>query len=187
MTSFTVPSPRTWKNDDIPDYAVLQTELFDTMDFLANPPALKFRQTVPMNCTNSAWSTIIWDGIELDTHGAFSSANSTRATPQVPGWYKGYFGVDLDKLGTSADTTGRREVQAYWNMTRSYGRKMAPANAFTASTFFCAQGLSFLAPFNGSTDYIQVRIWQNSGSTLKTLVSRTDYQPVLYMKWHCRL
>lgn len=187
MTTYTVAAPKTWVDGEIPDYAELQTELYDVMGFVLNPPAVKLRQTTNQSLTNGAWSYLSFDAAELDTHGAWNSAgNKTIITPQVPGFYLGWCGVAFSTSGSF--TAGQRDIEARINNVDSLVmHKNIPPSAFSGSTYVKPAGLSFLAPFNGTTDYLQIRVYQASGTTMTTVADRTDYQPQLFLKWHCRL
>lgn len=187
MSTFVVPTPKTWVDNEIPSYADLEAELYDPVQFILNPPAVKLRQTTNQTLNNGQWSYLSWDGAELDTHGAFNSAgNKTQVTPQVPGWYLGWCGVAFNTSGSFM--AGQRDIEARINDTDSMiMHKNIPPSAFSGSTSVKPAGLSFLAAFNGTTDYLQIRVYQASGGTMTTIANRTDYQPQLYLKWHCRL
>lgn len=187
MTTYTVPSPKTWSDGDIPTYDQIQAELYDTVNFILNPPAIKLRQTTNQTLTNGAWSYISWDGAEMDTHGAWNSAgNKTMVTPQVPGWYLGWASVAFNTSGSY--TVGQRDIEARLNDTDSMiMHKNVPPDAFSGDTYIKPSGLSFLVPCNGTTDFVQIRAYQSSGGSMTTIANRTDYQPQLYLKWHCRL
>lgn len=183
--SFVVPSPKTWVDGDIPDYSELQTELFDAVNFLLNPPTVKVRQTVAQSISASTWTPLSFDGVELDTHGATSTADKTKVTPQVPGWYLGWCSNAWD-TATGSFTVGRRDISPWLNNTTRIMQWTQPPVAFSGSTY-PKPNRAFLVACNGTTDYIQVNVYQQSSTTMKTIANRTDYQPQLYLKWHCRL
>lgn len=185
------PSPRTWADKEKPNYFILNTELYDTWDFLLNPPMLRMRQVTAQNLPNGTWTAITWDKEDIDTHGFHSTAvNPTRITPTVPGWYRGYYGVSFKPQSTSADTTGIRSGGLIFNGAgladiewRSY---LNPSNVVGHS---CVIKGNVFGPvyFNGVNDYVEVWAYQNSGGTKTTDVGAgtTDYeeQPEFGIRW----
>jgi hypothetical protein len=184
-------APRTWVNREIPPVDTWNEDLYATWQFLLNPPMCKARQTTLQSVvTGSTWVVLAFQVEDVDNYGFHStSVNPSRFTPTVAGWYKGYFGYSFKPLNTAADTTGRRmgAIRMNGNTGTYYGRAdtLAP-NIQNANVV--AKGNQW-GPlyFNGTTDYVEVIVMQNSGSTLTTDVGAgaTDYeeQPEFYMRW----
>lgn len=185
----TVPSPRTWVDNEIPPYSTWNTELYDTLNFLLNPPMVKLYASVAQAQASGSWVIITWDFEEVDTDNMHSSTvNPTRIIPKTAGWYKGWVTGSWVNLNTSADTTGRRLVGVGKNTTTPgtvfIRRDSRPGLASGQNTIL--KGLKFSTYFNGTTDYINVHTFQDSGSSVNTDVSLPEYRPELFMRWFRR-
>lgn len=176
------PNPRTWVDKEIPPYSTWNRDLYATWQFLLNPPMVKSRQTTAQLILNSVWTSLNFQVDEIDTHGAHSSLWPSRFIAQVPGYYVGYAGASFAYFGG-----GQREVGVAMNLGSCLDREqnMYPSPAGTYAT----KGVSF-GPwyFNGTTDFIEVKVYQTFGTSgILTDVGTgdTDYErpPEFYMRW----
>lgn len=181
----TVPTPRVFK--DRPDpasiltYAEWNAALYDTVYFLLNPPMVHVQQQTAQNIANSTWVAVTWDTEIVDTEGSHSTVtNPTRITPKTPGLYMGWFGSSW-----ANNTTGKRHMAWRQNGTFVGGHSRVDWRPTISGT--AQKGFRFWLPFNGTTDYLELMVWQNSGATLATFpqVIEPDRaaSPELYMRW----
>lgn len=181
----TLVIPRTWVDNTRPSNADFKTELTDSIDFLLNPPKIKLRQATAqtgLTGTSGIWTDIGNWSPEVDSHGFFGAGATTRITPTVPGWYKGWFGVSWAALSTAADTTGVRVGLLAKNGTNSDGYRQLRA-AWSSGIYTAMKGVRFHVYCNGTTDYLQVRAGSNSGSTHSTNVAWHGVAPEFFMRW----
>ena len=178
------PAPRTWVDKEIPPVATWNVDLSAHWTFLLNPPMVKVRQTTLQAIANNTWTALTFQTEDVDTHGFHStSTNPSRLKPTVPGWYTGYGGVSF---ASNASTTTRRLMRFAKNGTTFYDRSdsLAPSPAANLVVKGVAFGPLY---FNGTTDYLEVQAYQDSGGSINTDVGAgsTDYeeQPEFYMRW----
>lgn len=182
------PAPRTWANGEKPDYQTWNQELYDTWVFLLNPPMVKARQTTAQSIPTSSWTALNFQTEDVDTHGFHSATvNPSRFTPTVPGFYVGYAGVSWVY---NATTNSRRMFRIQKNGTTAWDRAdtLAPN---LANANLVVKGVAFGPLYcNGTTDYVEVYAYQDSGAAINTDVGSgtTDYeeQPEFYMRWYSK-
>jgi hypothetical protein len=120
--------------------------------------------------TDSAWNKVTYDTEVYDTNSNFASS---RFTPTVAGYYQVTARVVFDgfALGQSILTIRKNNVEEK--------RLMQIPNSVSSSV--CPMG-SALIYMNGSTDYIEIFVFQNSGSSQAILGSysaETYFQAVM--------
>ena len=181
-----VPTPRTWNNKDRPNYAVFNKELRDNIEFLLNPPMCKLRKEGVQSFVDSTWTAIVWDYDEVDTDNMHSLiANSNRITPKTQGWYIGSTGMTWKQLNTANDTSGRRLVAVQKN-AGSYIVRMDSRASGVQNRDRHNKAIPFAVSMNGTTDYIEVLAYQDSGSTMTTQGNTfgKEFWPEFYMRWY---
>lgn len=136
---------------------------------------LHLRQTTAQTNAILGDGTILavtWGAVDLDTFGGWSSSpNPSRYTPNVAGWY-----LLMGACSFSGNATGYR--QTVW---RKNGGTINGSNAIVianGANTSVVVARPILVQFNGSTDYIELGVTQNSGATLSTVVT-TSNQPSL--------
>lgn len=121
-----------------------------------NMPAFSAYQTTGMAVSNATWTKILFDIKQFDTNNNFASS---RFTPTVAGYYQ--------VNGTMSMGITSNTVWALCGVYKngaiySYGTyALGTGNGLLTST-------STLVYCNGSTDYIELYVYQNSGSTNST-------------------
>ena len=120
-----------------------------------NGPAFSAYQSSATSVSNATGTKILFGNETFDTNSNFASS---RFTPTVSGYYQISASVALNITGASV-------VQLYMNTS-------------TQVAFTYAEGISAVMPstgviskllyFNGSTDYVEVFSYQNSGGSVNT-------------------
>jgi hypothetical protein len=167
-----VPVPRTWTTGEVVTAAFLNG-VRDALNFILTPPLFVGRQTVVQTAANLAWTGVTWDVEDTDTAGGHSTVtNTSRYTGQYPGWYSIESNIDW-----AANAAGFRSIAWRTNGGTTFGKTQIP----TISGVDCAEGTAGTVFLNGSTDYVETIIFQNSGGNLNT--SRTDGDPRTQVCW----
>lgn len=96
----------------------------------------------------------------LDTLGAYSAGNPSRFTPTVAGYY-----AITGTMGFAANTTGVRIIEVALNGTAVAAQQFSTASAGDAR-FPLPPAIIYM---NGTTDYLEIRGYQNSGGALNTI------------------
>lgn len=113
----------------------------------------------------AAFATMFWDTEVSDDWGFHStSTNASRVTPTVPGWY-----LVSGKVAFVSDTngTGRRGAAIAKNGTRiDQLLFQAPSSAAPYSPL-----PGTVVQMDGSTDYLEVQAFQESGADRTTIAS----------------
>jgi hypothetical protein len=123
-------------------------------------PQCHVRLTTSWVMVNNAATAINFSAADIwDTDTIHDTAtNNTRLTPHTKGLYLCYA-----TLAFPANATGERFVSIRLNGTTDIGKNEVPVSSASAQTTLPA-----LAPYqlNGSTDYIEMLYFQNSGGSL---------------------
>jgi len=123
---------------------------------------------------NSVATALTWDTEVVDTHGWHStSSNTSRITPNVAGW------VELKAfVHFAGNATGRRAAVAKMNAgTANYGEIKAATSASGVSALVVREFL-----VNGSTDYLEVFGFQDSGGALNTADTTNTFFSVRWLR-----
>jgi hypothetical protein len=117
---------------------------------------------------SNATNTKVQNGVEnFDTNNCFDSTTNYRFTPTVAGYYQ--VNANLTLNGASATTVISCFI--YKNNTTAVVATQTP---FNATGSYVTATCSTVLYMNGTTDYIEQYVWQNSGSTLTVLTGRPD-------------
>ena len=181
------PSIYTWVNDENLLASNMRSRVEDVLNFLMNPPMVRLRKTTNQNFTNATFAMVSWDFVEVEVTNMWDSSQPTRIKPSVPGWYIGSCGWSCN-----GNTTGLREMNVYKNgatntatdvnMIRNMGQGYANASWTNVS-----RGNIFLEQFNGTTDYVEMQLFQNSGGTLGMQVNTQESQADFTLRWFALL
>lgn len=127
--------------------------------------------------TGDPANALSWDNIILDNLGGWSSGQPTRYTPTIAGWYQ-----LTGSVGFAASASGTRRG-ASWLVNGSLpvaGTATPHANT-PASIQLTAEARTLPVQLNGSTDYVQLAPFQNTGAALNTDTgSRRPYIAIYY-------
>lgn len=177
------PVPRTWADLEIPPFSTWNLDLYATWDFLLNPPMVKVRQTTAQSIPTATWTGITFQVEDIDNYGFHSAAYPKRLTPTVPGYYVGYCGASF-----AASTVGQRVVALCQNSETANTYRQEFNIYPTTGVNMVMKGVAFGPLYmNGTTDYLALAVYQNSGAAVYTQVGSGagDYeeQAEFYMRW----
>jgi hypothetical protein len=158
-----VPTLHTWITGEVATAANLNNNTVTAVGFLLAPPLAVLRQTVAQSIASGVTPIAVnMDTEDIDRDAAHSViSNTSRYTGQTPGYY------DIDgAAGVAGNATGRRSTHVLVNGTTVTG---AAGQATTATASHAA--ISTRVFLNGTTDYAEIGVIQNSGGALNTDVA----------------
>lgn len=185
----TVPDPQTWVDApnpaSIPTYTEFNREIFDTVNFLLNPPMVLLRQTTAQNQASDSHVIISWTTAIVDTDGIWSSGDPTKLIPKTAGLYKGWIGASWVP---GCPVGGERNIGVMKNgtATSNYIKFRHQRAGTDTDGSKISKGFGFYCRFNGTTDYIVMATYQNSGSGCNTFIDNETAQPEIYMRWYAK-
>jgi hypothetical protein len=148
--------------------------LFNTVsnngNFLTNPPIFSGYQSAAQSIGNNTLVAAALDTTFIDTYGGHSNVtNNSRYIPTVSGFY-----IVVGTYGAAANSTGNRFVQIFKNGTQvnlgqNGGQAANSANSGALQVLTIVQ-------CNGTTDYVETYLFQNSGGALNTVNTQTGMQ-----------
>jgi hypothetical protein len=120
-----------------------------------NAPAFSaYTDADAQSISNATWTKVVLDTEEFDTNSNFASS---RFTPTVAGYYQ--INGQTNFGGISA--SGHQASSLYKNGARYKDGSQSPFDATDGS----GSVVSSLLYFNGSTDYVELYIFQRSGAS----------------------
>lgn len=136
-------------------------------------PAFSAYQSSTQTLANTTWTKIQLQTEEFDTASAFDSATNYRFTPQVAGYYQ------VSGAVTTTFLTNNKPVMIKIYKNGS-GAKIGSAVGST-SLAYASASVSALIYLNGSTDYVELFGYQDTGGsqTLDANASSTYFQAFL--------
>lgn len=160
-----VPTQRTWTTGDIVTAAMMNGNVRDAVNFLANVPLFVGEQTIAQSVNSAAFTAITWDTNVIDTYSGHSTVtNPSRYTAQVAGTYRIHA---RDSFGASA--TGRRMGKIMKNGADLLGSQVEVAVNPTASGLTTVWSEYEVAC--AVSDYLEFFVYQSSGGALGTSVA----------------
>lgn len=118
-----------------------------------NMPSFSAYPSANQNFTTSTWTKVTYDTEEYDTNNNFASS---RFTPTVAGYYQ------LNARVTAAGfATGQTVLTIYKNGSESKRLNQTP-NSTSSNVSPMGSALIYM---NGSSDYLEIYLNQNSGLT----------------------
>lgn len=165
----TVPSYRTWVVGEIVTAAFMNTNIRDSGLFLIGTPFAEVFQAVAQSVANATFTAATFDSTLVDSDGGHSNAtNNTRYTGKTPGWF--YFSGGASFAGGA---TGSRATQWAKN-----GATVTASSIFsfagTAVTTLSVPARGKMIQLNGTTDFVELQLFQSNGAALLTSVAATD-------------
>ena len=134
-----------------------------------NGPAFSAYASSGTSCSNNASTVIAYATKILDTGTCYNNTGSTATlngisvpaysfAPNVAGWYQ------ITGAANSNNAPGNSNVIMVFKNASGYSYgSCVPATGSVG--FWCVSSLVFL---NGTSDYVSIRVFQNSGSTITT-------------------
>jgi len=124
-----------------------------------NMPAFSAYRSSAQSIPNSTYTKLQLDTEAFDTANCFDSTTNYRFTPTVAGYYQ------INGLvAMTGSVTGISGSAIYKNGSVYCGGSIAPNNVLLGGN----SGVSSLIYMNGSTDYVELYVWQGSGGSLNT-------------------
>lgn len=136
------------------------------ISFLNSPPIFLASQATSQAITSGFTGLALTLGTPtIDPYGAWSGGSPTRFTPKVAGWY-----WVLGGFGYPVNSSGSRVAQLQRNGSTS-SMYSTGAAALPTGSFNLVMQTSGFYQMNGSTDYVEMWGYQDSGSTLNTIAA----------------
>ena len=136
-----------------------------------NMPAFSAYPTTSVTIPNTTWTKLVLAGEEFDTANAFDNATNYRFQPTIAGYYQVNGAVGFGFNSGWSVCAIRKNGSAI-----KFGSNPAIANANGASPI-----VSALVYLNGTTDYIELWVYQAQGTTQGVIsgVDTTYFQACL--------
>ena len=183
MAATIPPTPYTWVNSENLLAEDMGERIEDVLNFLMNPPMVRLRKITSQTFTSATPTNVIWDFVEIENTNMWDASQPTRIKPSVPGWYVGSCGWSF-----AFNASGEREMNIFKNglssaatdpnMIANTGQGYASSAWTTVS-----RGNVFIEPFNGTTDYVEMQLYQNSGGNLAMQFGSQDAQADFTLRW----
>lgn len=161
-----VPSPRTWSVNDLVSAALLNTNIRDAVNFLANAPLFLGWQSAAQSIPNSVFTAVALDTNAVDTYNGHSTVtNNTRYTAQVAGWYE-----CIGSFSFASNATGFRVGEIFKN-----GAVLSPevqSNVAVPGAGTYAAQVDHLV-FLAVGDFVEMRVDQGSGAALSLIAGHS--------------
>jgi len=119
-------------------------------------PAFSASQSANQSIATATYTKIQFNTEDFDTNGNYDNATNYRFTPTVGGYYQ----INAQVRDATGAITGALFCLIYKNGT-SYKQSIGPVATAGLST-----NVSAIINFNGSSDYVEVYAYQNSGSAM---------------------
>lgn len=138
----------------LPDATITQAEIASGV--AGTGPAFSAYQSSATSLPNNTATKLLFGTEVFDTNSNFASSTFT---PTVAGYYQ-----INGKVSISTNSTNSRWIALYKNGSKVTDIGWTVGNG----TNYAECGGSYLIYMNGSTDYLDLYAYQNSGSTLST-------------------
>lgn len=165
--SVTLDAVNTASNFTISVPAVTGTMLTTASTFAGTGPAFSATRSGTQSFANGTFTKIQFNVEEFDTNNNFDSTTNFRFTPTVAGYYQ------VNGSASWAFTTAFSVPSIYKN-----GSAFKWGNLISATAAGCSGTVSALIYLNGSTDYVELFVFQSTGSSqnIATSSSETYFQ-----------
>jgi hypothetical protein len=157
--SVTVQEPTTASNF----IATLPAATGDVM-VSGNMPAFSAYPNTAQNINNATFTKVAVSAENFDTNNCYDSTTNYRFTPTVAGYYQVSASISLQ-----AASTGIFNCIIYKNASSILGGQVPFYNSV-----FITSAVNGLVYMNGTSDYIEVYVYQTSGGTCAILTGRPD-------------
>jgi len=131
---------------------------------LGNGPAFYANGSTNQSCTNGANTKVIFNNEVYDTANAYDTTNN-RFTPTVAGYYQISAACSM-----AAGTATQTALAAIWRSGGQYAIGSCSPAYTTIQNFLTVSALVYL---NGTTDYVEIYLYHNYGSTWSTQAAAT--------------
>lgn len=164
----TIPSFRTWVAGEIVTAAYMNTNIRDAGNFFLSWPVCETRQGAAQSLPNNTLTNILFDTNDIDTDGGHStSVNTDRYVGKTAGRFQVSGGV-----GYAAGVGTWRVAEIQKNGAAiNIGSHIAIPNSGTTHRM---PTRTLTLSLNGTTDYVTIVAFQNSGGALNTATTTGD-------------
>lgn len=171
----TIPVFRTWTAGEVVTAAYMNSNVRDAGNFFLSWPVFEGLQTVAQSLANATPTGLLIDTNIIDTDGGHSTVtNPSRYTGKTAGRFQLFGGCSF-----AANGTGIRLIEYAKNGTTPAGTDVIGYLTAGTSARICGRlGTYFL---NGSTDYLEVLVYQSAGGALSTSVVSAE-QPSMSVR-----
>jgi hypothetical protein len=174
----TVPSFRTWVAGEIVTAAYMNANVRDAGNFMIGQPIAFLRQATLQSIPNNAFTSISLDTSDVDSDGGHSNiTNNSRYTGKTAGWFQFSGGISIVVNATGA----RGAAWAKNGAAVSGGGALIQTVAATFPTWVAARTIPI--QLNGTTDFVEIQAFQNSGGALNTSTGSANDQPSMAVRW----
>jgi len=176
------PNPKTWTDREMPDWKEYGAEIFQTLEFLLNPPMAWVKANSSTSIVNDSVTNVITlDQVVVDVPGLeamYNPAVPTRLTPKTPGRYKVIYSGSWDNVACGC--SGRRIIWVRRNGAYDVRAEMRPASSTIGHLL--SQGHVAYVTMNGTTDYLEL-LHFTSGGTVNNGNATDGWQSELILRW----
>jgi len=130
-----------------------------------NQPAFSAYNTTNQTISNNTVTKVALQGEVFDTANCFDSTTNYRFTPNVAGYYQ----LNATAKMQNPLASGTIAITFIKNTSTYLGECQSPTN----SGYNVAPVLSYLAYFNGTTDYVELYVTQVTGSSQTVVANGT--------------
>lgn len=145
----------------LPDASITQADL--AAGVVGNGPAFSASTVTAQSFSNSTFTKVQFNVETFDTNSNYDPTTNYRFTPTVAGYYQ-----INGNASFAGSAVGYARVAIYKNGTEIIQGSGIPNNTQIGGQATASGVISF----NGSTDYVELYAWQNSGGAL-TLQTNT--------------
>ena len=134
-------------------------------DFLLNPPQAEVKRTSNQTITSAAygtWTAVTFTVKVADTDGMWSASHATRLTVATPGWYECMYQIPWAVTADAAYCGGGLVL----NGSRTSANILGYHDYWLSSDYTQAVIRNSVDIFMTTDDYIELLVWQNTGSNL---------------------
>ncbi|RKN61855.1 hypothetical protein D7231_31780 [Streptomyces klenkii] len=127
-------------------------------------------QSMTSSSVGASSNALSWDNVSVDVLGGWAIGNPTRFTPTIAGWYQ------LAGAASFNASTGGTVRGVSWLVNGSLpvaATARDHATTAIANTSLTAMARTLPVQLNGSTDYVELAPFQDSGSALDTATGST--------------
>jgi hypothetical protein len=129
-------------------------------------------QSISHTTVGETVNALSWDNVALDLLGGWSAANPSRYAPPIPGWYRCVGSGSIDQWTGQAAAPNNVPLRGV-SWRQNGGLPPAATHRAQVTTALGQVYLTAMAPdltllFNGTTDYLQLCPFQNSGQAINT-------------------
>ena len=163
-------APRTWALNDLVTPALLNEQLRDNLLALRTPPTCRATQTTATSLANATYTAVTFNAEAWDTDAIHSTTTNTeRLNPSTAGKY-----LVVANVGLSGAANLTLAARLFKNTTAIAYQ----AQTTTPSVSPDGIVIQTIIDMNGTTDYLTVEVYQNSGAARNTNTGITFFSCV---------